>query len=186
MIPFAAKRDLLQRRIFDQTPDSKPDDYSPATYEVMLRARGQRDVQVRIAGYEIANFSPQAQETKQRMVKAAAKIKNASIQELVRGVLAVGKLCGLLVERVSTSSRHPWRNSRRWSKLQAQTGGNIERCIVLRYDCRCRSHTSVGQSDKFKFAVKRGNIRVKKAVAIVRFQIEVAGDLHCARCLNTA
>ena len=108
MIPFAAKCDLLQRRIFDQTPYSKPDDYSPATYEVMLRARGQRDVQVRIAGYEIANFSPQAQETKQRIVKAAAKIKNASIQELVRGVLAVGKLCGLLVERVSTSSRHPW------------------------------------------------------------------------------
>jgi LPS O-antigen subunit length determinant protein (WzzB/FepE family) len=93
MIPFAAKRDLLQRRIFDQTPDSKPDDYSPATYEVMLRARGQRDVQVRIAGYKIANFSPQAEETKQRVIQAAAKIKNASIQEFVRGVLAVGKLC---------------------------------------------------------------------------------------------
>src|ERR1700746_2815252 len=181
-----SKGDLSQSRILDQAPYSKPDDYSTAAYEVVLRARGQRDVQVWIAGYEIANFSPQAQETKQRIIHAATKIKNASIQKLVRRILAVGKLCGLLVERISTSSRHPWRNSRRWSKLQAETGGNIERCIVLRYDCRCRSHASVGQSDKFKFAVKRGNIRVKKAVAIVRFQIEVAGDLHCARCLNTA
>src|ERR1700758_4916184 len=148
MIPFAAKRDLLQRRIFDQTPDSKPDDYSPATYEVVLRARGQRDVQVRIAGYEITNFSPQAQETKQRVIHAAAKIKNASIQELVRRVLAVGKLCGLLVKRISSANRHPWRNSCCWRKLQPKTGSNIERRIVLRYDCRCRTHASIGQSDK--------------------------------------
>jgi hypothetical protein len=95
-------------------------------------------------------------------------------------------LCGLLVECVSTSSRHPWRYSRRWSKLQAETGGNIERCIVLRYDCRCRSQASVGQSDKFKFAVKRGNVRMKKAVPIVRFQIEVAGNLRRARRMKTA
>ena len=77
----------------EQTPDSESDDDSHAAYEVVLRARGQREVQVWIAGYEIANFSPQAEETKQRVIQAAAKIKNASIQEFVRGVLAVGKLC---------------------------------------------------------------------------------------------
>jgi len=58
--------------------------------------------------------------------------------------------------------------------------------VVLRYDCRCRSLASVGQSDKFKFAVKRGNVRMNKAVPVVRFQIEVAGNLRRARCLKTA
>jgi hypothetical protein len=81
---------------------------------------------------QIANFSPQAEEAKQCVIQAAAKIKNASIQEFVRRVLAVGKLCGLLIERISTANRHPWGNSRRWRKLQAETGSNIERCIVLR------------------------------------------------------
>ena len=84
----------------------------------MLRARGQGEVQVWIAGYEIANFSPQAEETKQRVIQAAAKIKNASIQELVRGVLAVGKLRGLLVEaktRCTCKTKPPHRCSRRAS-----------------------------------------------------------------------
>ena len=152
----------------------------------MLRIQGQRDVQVWIAGNEIANFTPQTEEAKQRVIHTAAKIKNASIQELVRRVLAVGKLCRLLVKRISTANRHPWRNSRRWSKLQAETGSNIERCIVLRYDCRCRSHASVGQSDKFNLTVKRGLVRMKKAVPIVRFQIDVAGNLRRARWLKTA
>src|SRR4029077_15907097 len=110
----------------------------------------------------------------------------ASIQELVRRVLGVGKLCGLLVKRISTANRHPWRNSCRWRKLQAKTRSNIERRIVLRYDCRRRNHASIGQSDKFNFSVKRGCVRMKKAVPIVRFQIEVAGDLRRSRSLKTA
>jgi hypothetical protein len=75
-----------------KTPGSKPDDYSAAAYDVVLRARGQRNVQVWIAGNEIADFSPQAKEAEQHVIDAAAKIKNPAIQELVRRVLAVGKL----------------------------------------------------------------------------------------------
>jgi hypothetical protein len=36
-------------------------------------------------------------------------------------------LRGLLVERISASNRHPWRNSRRGNKLQAHAGSGKER-----------------------------------------------------------
>jgi hypothetical protein len=46
------------------------------------------NVQVWIPGNEIADFSPRAREAEQRVIDAAAKIKNPAIQELVRRVLA--------------------------------------------------------------------------------------------------